>query len=408
MRRSWDAIVVGGGQAGLAARYELAKRGIDHVVLERESVAAKWRERWDSFTLVTPNWTVKLPGAEYAGPEPDGFLPRDEIVSHLERYASVPGGEIVTGVEATQVSESPAGGYRVETSAGSCEAKAVIVASGTFQKPKRPPSIGHPSPGILELHSSAYRNPDQLPPGGVLIIGSAQTGTQLGDELLDAGRSVFISTGRSGRLPRRYRGSDGFVWFERLGLFQQPVEALPSLAARATGNPHLSGKAGGRTLNLHRMASQGAVLLGRLTDLDGTRAHFADDRDANLRGGDEYANNLRSEIDKLIAVDRHDTPEADPADDYWGTDGFEQPERSTIDLADEGISTILWSAGYSYDYSWVKPARLDATGYPIQRPDYSDSRGLYFLGMHFLHWRKSGIFYGVGDEAAAIADHIAR
>jgi putative flavoprotein involved in K+ transport len=403
-----DVIVIGAGQAGLAARYQLAKRDIDHVVLEREKVAAKWRERWDSFTLVTPNWTVKLPGAEYTGPEPDGFLPRDEIVRHLERYASVDGGEIVTGVGATEVRESTAGGYLVETGDGRYEARAVIVATGTFQQPKRPADIGHPTPGILELHSSAYRNPDQLPAGAVLIIGSAQTGMQLADELLEAGRRVFMSTGRSGRLPRRYRGSDGFRWFERLGLFEQPVESLPSLTARATGNPHLSGKGGGRTLNLHKMASQGAVLLGRLTALDGTRATFADDRDANLKAADEYADNLRSEIDKLIVSEGVDAPAADQTDDYWATDGFDQPERSTVDLAAEGISSVVWSAGYSYDYSWVKPARLDTTGYPIQRADYADSRGLYFLGMHFLHWRKSGIFYGVGEEAAAIADHIGR
>jgi putative flavoprotein involved in K+ transport len=401
-------IVIGGGQAGLAARSELAKRGIDHVVLERDSVAAKWRERWDSFTLVTPNWTVKLPGAEYSGPEPDGFMPRDEIVRHLERYASVDGGAIVTGVGATEVTELPAGGYRVATSDGPYEARAVIVATGTFQRPKRPADIGHPAPGILELHSSAYRNPAQLPAGAVLIIGSAQTGMQLGDELLEAGRRVFISTGRSGRLPRRYRGADGFRWFERLGLFEQPVESLPSIAARATGNPHLSGKGGGRTLNLHKMASQGALLLGRLTALDGTRARFADDRDANLKAADEYADNLRSEIDKLIVSEGLAAPAADQADDYWGTDGCAQPERSTVDLAAEGISTVLWSAGYSYDYSWIKPAQLDATGYPIQRSDYANSRGLYFLGMHFLHWRKSGIFYGVGEEAAAIAENIAR
>jgi putative flavoprotein involved in K+ transport len=407
VKRTWDAIVIGGGQAGLAARYELAKRGIDHVVLEREAIAAKWRERWDSFTLVTPNWTVKLPGAEYAGPEPDGFLPRDEIVAHLESYASLPGGEVVTGVEATEVTASAGGGYRVDTNQGPYEAKALIVATGTFQKPKRPAAIGHPSSTVLEVHSSDYRNPDQLPAGGVLIIGSAQTGMQLADELLAAGRRVFISTGKAGRMPRRYRGADAFRWFERLGYFEQPVEALPSLASRASGNPHNSGKGGGRTLNLHKMARDGAVILGRLVALDGQRADFAADRDANVAFSDEYATKLRSEIDKLIADHGANSPEADPADDYWGTDAFSQPDRSTVDLVAEGISSVIWSAGYSYDFSWIRPARLDVTGYPIQRSDYADSDGLYFLGMHFLHWRKSGIFYGVGDEAEAIARQIA-
>jgi putative flavoprotein involved in K+ transport len=375
------------------------------VVLEKDAIAAKWRERWDSFTLVTPNWTVKLPGAEYTGPEPDGFLPRDQIVSHLERYASLPGGDIVTGVEATEVAPAT-GGYRVETNQGPFEARAVIVATGSFQKPKQPPDMSSVAPSIFELHSSAYRNPDQLPPGGVLIIGSAQTGMQLADELLEAGRRVFISTGKAGRLPRRYRGRDAFRWWEDLGLFELPVEALPSLAARNAGNPHNSGKGGGRTLNLHKMARGGATILGRLIALDGTRASFASDKSSNLQGADDFANKFRSDIDHLITTNGLHAPDADPIDDYSGTDGFDQPDRPTVDLAAEGVSTVIWSAGYSYDFSWVKPARLDKTGYPIQRTDYADSNGVYFLGMHFLHWRKSGIFYGVGDEAAAIAEHI--
>jgi putative flavoprotein involved in K+ transport len=377
------------------------------VVLERDRVVAKWRERWDSFTLVTPNWTIRLPGAEYAGPEPDGFLPRDEIVGHLERYAAGEGGEIVTGVEVTEVTEAPAGGYRVHTDQGAYEARAVVVATGTFQEPKRPPGIGRPSSGILELHSSSYRNPAELPPGGVLIIGSGQTGMQLTDELLEAGRRVYLSTGRAGRLPRRYRGSDGFRWFERLGLFEESIESLPSLAARWLSNPYLSGKAGGRTLNLHDMARRGAQLLGRVTALDGSAARFGADRDDNIRQGDEYAAKHRAEVDRLIESGAFDGSAPDPGDDYPGTDAFDQPDRSELHLAAEGISTVLWSAGYSYDFSWVRPAKLDIIGYPAQRPDYSDSRGLYFLGMSFLHWRKSGIFYGVGDEAAAIATHIA-
>ncbi len=260
--------MVGAGQAGLAARHELAARGIDHLVLERETVAAKWRERWDSFTLVTPNWTVRLPGAEYTGPEPDGFIPRDEIVRHLERYAASTGGDVVTGVEATEVTDAPGGGYRLQTNQGEFEARSLVIATGTFQKSKRPAGIGAPSRDIFELHSSSYRNPDQLPQGGVLIIGSGQTGMQLADELLDAGRRVHISTGKAGRLPRRYRGSDGFRWWERLGLFEQSVETLPSLAARGLSNPYLSGKGGGRTLNLHQMAHRGAA---GARPTDGTR-----------------------------------------------------------------------------------------------------------------------------------------
>jgi len=405
MTKRWDALVIGGGQAGLAARAMLGERGIDHIVLEKDSVASKWRERWDSFTLVTPNWTVKLPGGAYDGPEPDGFLPRDQLVAHLERYASVPGGDIVTGVTATEVVDAN-GGFRVETSQGPFEARNVVVATGTFQRAKRP-DIGTLAPSVLELHSSAYSNPSDLPPGGVLVIGSGQSGCQITEELIESGRRVFLSTGKAGRASRRYRGRDIFSWLETIKYFQVPIEALPSPAARMNANPHVSGKGGGRTLNLHRFANKGVTLLGRVTAFDGTRITFADDRDTNLKGADDFSAGVRAQIDAAIEAQGIDAPADDPADDYTGTDGFDQPEIRTIDLAAEGISTVLWSAGYAYDFSWIKPARLDETGYPLQRADYADSHGLYFLGMHFLHWRKSGIFYGVGDEAVAIADHIA-
>jgi len=407
MTKKLDALVIGGGQAGLAARYELAQRGIDNILLEKDSVASKWRERWDSFTLVTPNWTVKLPGATYAGPEPDGFMPRDEIVAHLDRYASTPGGDIVTGVVATEILESADGGFRVETSQGPFQARNVIVASGTFQEPKRP-DVGTLAPSILELHSSAYSKPENLPDGAVLVIGSGQSGCQITEELLESGRRVYMSTGRAGRASRRYRGRDIFSWLETIGYFGQPVESLPSPAARMNANPHVSGKDGGRTLNLHRLASQGVSLLGHVTAFDGTRVQFADDRNANLQGSDDFSTFIRAQIDEAIVAQGIDAPVSDPADDYTGTDGFDQPDARELDLAAEGIATVLWSAGYSYDFSWVKPATLDEAGYPVQRSDYSDNRGLYFLGMHFLHWRKSGIFYGVGDEASAIATHIAR
>jgi putative flavoprotein involved in K+ transport len=256
------------------------------------------------------------------------------------------------------------------------------------------------------MHSSGYSNAHSLPPGGVLVIGSAQSGCQIAEELLESGRRVYLSTGRAGRFPRRHRGWDIFRWLEAMNYFNQPVEALPSHSARLLGNPHVSGKGGGRTLNMHRLARQGVTLLGHLSALDGSRATFADDRDANVKGADEFASGFRDEIDKFVAAQGMDAPVVDPGDDYAGSDGLAQPEVRALDLRAEGISTVLWSAGYSFDYSWVRPATLDSTGYPVQRSDYADSRGIYFLGMHFLHWRKSGLFYGVGDEAAAIADHI--
>jgi putative flavoprotein involved in K+ transport len=403
---STDVLVIGGGQAGLAMSAMLTRQGIGHVVLERGTPGGRWRERWDSFTLVTPNWTVRLPGGEYDGPEPDGFMPRDDVLRHLDRYAASFGAPIVTGVEAREVTEHPIGGFRVATSNGSYDAKAVVVATGTFQRPKRP-AIGTPTSDILDLHSSAYRNPDRLPPGGVLVVGSGQSGAQIAEELNEAGRRVVLSVGRATRAPRRYRGRDTSRWIEAIGLFERPVEALDSPAERFDANPHVSGKRGGHTLNLHRFARDGIRLVGRITAIDGRTVRFGSDLRASLAAADEFADGLRTGLDEFIAKAGIDAPPPDPADDHDGREGFDQPETTELDVAAEGIGTILWSAGFSWDFSWVKPARIDEYGYPIQRPDYADSRGLYFLGLHFLHRQKSGLLYGVGDEALAIAAHVA-
>jgi len=401
-----DVVVIGGGQAGLAASAMLGKEGIDHVVLEREAVAARWRRRWDSFTLVTPNWTIRLPGAEYAGPEPDGFLSRDELVAHLERYAASVGAPVVTGIEATEVAERPAGGYRVSTSDGPYDARAVIVATGTFQLPGHAATHAFP-PGVLDIHSSDYRNPELLPPGAVLVLGSGQSGAQIAEELNEAGRRVFLSLGRAVRAPRRYRGRDTFRWLQAVGLFERPVEALDDPKERFDANPHTTGKHGGHTINLHRFARDGITLVGRFQGVDGTRARFAPDLHEKLAAADTFADELRANLDKFIAGAGIDAPPPDPADDHDGTEGFELPQTTEIDLVGQGITTVIRSAGYRWDFSWVRPARRDAFGYPIQRKDYTDSRGLYFLGLHFLHTQKSGLLYGVGDEAAAIAAHIA-
>jgi putative flavoprotein involved in K+ transport len=403
---STDTVVIGGGQAGIAMSAMLTRRGEDHVVLERSTIASAWRSRWDSFTLVTPNWTIRLPGGEYDGPDPDGFLPRDEVVAHIERYASSFGAPVRTGIGASEVTESPTGGYRVATSDGPYDAKSVVVATGTFQQPRRP-NLGAFPTGVLDLHSSDYRNPDLLPPGAILVIGSGQSGCQIAEELHEAGRRVFLAVGTAKRVPRRYRSRDVFRWVQANGLFDRPVEALERPEERFEANAHASGKRGGHTINLHQFARDGIGLVGRLVAVDGPRIRLAPDLHANLRAADEFADGMRRGLDKLIAEKGMDVPAPDPADDYAGADGFDQPQRTELDLAAEGIATVIWSAGYAWDFSWVRPARLGDRGYPSQRADYADSRGVYFLGMHFLHRQKSGLLYGVGDEAAAIADHIA-
>jgi putative flavoprotein involved in K+ transport len=404
---STDTVVIGGGQAGIAMSAMLKRRGVDHVVLERDSIAAAWRSRWDSFTLVTPNWTVQLPGAEYDGPEPDGFMPRDDIVAHIERYARSIGAPVRIGIEATEVTWHD-GGYRVTTTDGQYDARSVVVATGTFQRPKRPNVGAFPS-DILELHSSDYRNPDQLPPGGVLVVGSGQSGAQLAEELHEAGRRVFLTVGSAGRIPRRYRGRDIMRWADAIGFYDRPASALDSPKARFEGNPHVSGKHGGHTLNLHRFARDGIVLLGRLTAAADGRARLAHDLPDNLTKADTLSREFRAAVDRHIAEQHIGAPSPDESntDEYAGLDGFDQPILDELDLRREEISTVLWSAGYAFDFSWVRPAALDDWGYPVQARGVTDSPGLYFLGLHFLDRFKSGLLYGVGDDAVHIADHIA-
>lgn len=404
--RTIDVLVIGGGQAGLSISYLLSQDGVDHLVLERNSIGSAWRSRWDSFTLVTPNWTVRLPGAAYGGSDPDGFMPRDEIVAHLERYAASFGAPVRTGVEAIEVAANANGRYRVETTNGPLEARAVVVATGTFQTPRRP-ALGSLPEDVLDLHSSAYRNPDALPAGAVLVVGSGQSGAQLAEELLEAGRRVFLSVSRAPRIPRRYRGRDLVRWFEEMG-FVRTVDQLETPAQRFSASAHVSGKRGGHTLNLHRFARDGMTLIGRVAAIEDGTIILADDRDANLANADTAAAEIRRAVDDFVAQARIDAPTADDenSDDYAGDDGFRQPSIERIDLAHEQVTSVVWSAGYGFDFSWVRPVALDETGYPVHRRGVTDSPGLYFLGLHFLHTMKSGLLWGVGDDADYLAGEI--
>jgi putative flavoprotein involved in K+ transport len=403
---SHDVVVIGAGQAGLSISALLSRRGIEHLVLEREAIGSRWRHRWDSFTLVTPNWQIRLPGAEYAGPEPDGFLPRDEIVAHLESYARASDAPIRVGVDVSEITRDD-DMFLLRTNDGPLTARAVVVATGAWQRPVRPP-LGELAPGILELHSHDYRNADSLPPGGVLVVGTGQSGAQIAEELREAGREVTLSVSAAGRLPRRYRGADIMRWAERIGFYERRADALERPADRFTANPHLSGKRGGHTINVHRFAHDGVRLAGKLVAIDGSRVTFADDLARNLAASDAVSIGFRQAIEDAIREGRAiDEGSPDDVDEYDGLDGFAQPGIDGLDLHDAGIGTLLWTSGFRWDYSWVRPAPLDGMGYPIQHQGVTDVPGLAFLGLHFMDTYKSGLLIGVGEDAAHVADHIA-
>lgn len=395
--------IIGGGQSGLAISHALMERGHDHVVLEREQrLGETWRRRWDSFTLVTPSWTLQLPGHAYDGDDPDGFLTREQVVGHIEDYAAAFDPPLRLGAEVTAVDRRADDGFLLRTTEGDVEAANVVVATGTFQRPKLP-VVGQQVPtGITQLHSHAYRNPDELPEGAVLVVGSGQSGCQIAQELHDSGRVVHLSVGRAGRLPRRYRGRDGMWWASQLGMMDDTLDDLDSPEQRFAANPQVSGRDGGRDVNLHLMARDGIVLLGHLEDVKSGVAGFAPDLHESLSGADEMAAKFRKGVDTYVDKAGLDAPEETVTDPQ---DGYEVDTITEIDLAEADISTVLWATGFSWDYRWL-PAALDAQGYPVQDRGVTEEPGLYFVGLHFLHTRKSGLFLGVGQDAEHVADHI--
>jgi putative flavoprotein involved in K+ transport len=304
MAEEIGTVVIGGGQAGLALSFYLSQQGRPHVVLEQATeIAPAWRHgRWDSFTLVTPNWSVRLPGFPYQGDEPDGFMPRADVVRHLEQYAASFQAPVRCGVQVTAVDPARDGqGYRVATADGVTYAAAtVVVATGSFQFPKPSPFTGTLPPEILQLHSSHYRNPSALPPGAVLVVGSADSGCQIVEELNEGGRRVYLCVSRAIRRPRRYRGKDSLFWAVALGRVEQTADQLPSPSARFAPNSQLTGKNGGHTLNLHLFARNGVVLLGRLVGVDGYRMALAPDLQENLTNTDRALEDFKKGVDEFV------------------------------------------------------------------------------------------------------------
>jgi putative flavoprotein involved in K+ transport len=406
-----EAVVIGGGQAGLAISYYLTHQGRPHVVLEQApQIAPAWRHgRWDSCTLVTPNWTVRLPGFPYQGGDPDGFMPCADVVRHLEQYAASFQAPVRCGVQVTAVDPARDGqGYCVATADGVTYAAAtVVVATGSFQFPKPAPFSGTLPPELLQLHSSHYRTPSTLPPGAVLVVGSADSGCQIAEELHESGRHVYLCVGRAGRRPRRYRGKDFMFWVVTMGRVEQTADQLPSPSARFAANPQLSGKDGGHTLNLHQFARNGVTLLGRLMGVEGHRIALAPDLQENLATADQVSEDFKHGVDEFVRRTGMNVPEpeSDPVDALRSDAGRHAP--AALDLKAAGITTVIWATGYGFDYRWVHLPVCDDYGFSVQQRGVTRCPGLYFLGMNFLYNRKSGILLGVGEDAAHIAAAIA-
>ena len=408
--REPEVIIMGAGQAGLCTSYFLSDHGIDHVVLERGVLGDSWRKRrWDSFTLVTPNWTIRLPGAEYRGPDPDGFMGRDEFAEYLARWAGRFGCPIRTGVEANRLGRGTKGRLRVDTTDGPLEAPAMVVATGTMQTPRRPALVERVPPRIRQLDAETYRNPGGLAPGAVLVVGSGQTGVQIASDLRLSGRRVLLSTGGAMRVPRRYRGRDCVAWLDELGFFDRTPDMLESPAARFRAEVQASGRDGGQAVGLHSLRREGIELLGRLTAADGEKMRFADDLRDNMGNADRFSRTFREGVDAFVERNGIDAPlptdeelDGEPPEGDWSV-----PCRPSIDLGDEHVTTIVWATGFSFDFSWIDFPVRDEMGYPVTDRGATAVPGLYFIGLNWMVKRKSGLLYGVGDDARYVAAHIA-
>lgn len=391
-------VVVGGGQAGLATSYHLTRRGIDHVVLERNRPGDSWRRRWDSFCLVTPNVSLRLPGFPYDGDDPDGFIGRDEIADYVKRFAESFDAPVRYDTTVTAVAPHD-GGWRVSTRQDELVADAVVVATGGYQHPSIPPAGAGVDASITQIHSDDYRNPSDLPAGGVLVVGSAQSGTQIVDDLRLAGREVWLSVSASGRGPRRYRGKDLFLWLGEIGFLERPVE---DESARTSASVHVSGRDGGKDIDLRAFGRDGVQLVGRVERADGAVLGFTDDVVERLEGADLVAANLEQAIDAYIAEHGIDAP---PPDDI-AVDWTPRQTPTELDLAAEGIGSIVWATGYRLDFSWIDAAVFGKRSYPVQDRGVTAAPGLCFIGLPLMYTPGSSLFWGVGADAEHIVDHI--
>ena len=402
MVEAGDTIVIGAGQAGLALSCLLSEAGVAHVVLERGRVGETWRGRWDSFCLVTPNWTVQLPAHPYDGDDPDGFMLRDEVVAYMERYAAACAAPVREGVDVASLRRERDGGFLLETSAGPLRARTVVLATGAYQRPHRPAAAATLPASVQQLDVEGYRNPAGLAPGAVLVVGSGQSGCQIAEELHEAGRDVYLACGRAPWAPRRIGDRDLLWWALETGFLDGEASALPNPAARLSGNILATGRDGGHDLHLRTLRRLGVTLLGRFLGAEGHVARFAADLGDSVAWGDQRHAEFMGLVRRLAAERGLPQPEiAEP-------EPFAAGAAEQLDL--RALEAVVFTAGYRPDYaSWVDcPGAFDDLGFPIHEDGASTAAdGLYFVGTHFLRKRKSSLLAGVGEDAAIVARAIA-
>ena len=399
--RRYGAIVVGGGQAGLSASYWLSQAGVDHVVFEKKSVMHKWREeRWDNFCLVTPNWQCQLPGHPYDGRAPHGFMVKQEILAYLDGFARKTNAAVREGVEVLAV-EREKDFFHVTTSEGGFLTDAVFLATSLYGDPYRPRCAERVPDSIAQIHSAEYRNAAALPAGSVVVVGSGQSGAQIAEDLHLAGRNVHLVTGNAPRCARFYRGRDVVDWLTDIGQYEITVADEGMGRKRQDTNHYLTGRDGGRDIDLRAFARDGMSLYGRLKDVANGRMMFEPNLEANLDGADRVYNGINALIDRYIADKRIEAPPGSVYEPVWTPD--QEPE--VLDLVASGVAAIVWATGFTPDWSYVRLPVFDGSGYPVNRRGITSVPGMFVLGLPWLWTWGSGRFLSVGRDAEHVVQH---
>ncbi|OLF53573.1 flavin-containing monooxygenase [Pseudomonas chlororaphis] len=400
-----DTLVVGAGQAGVAMSEHLSRLGVPHLVLERNRIAEAWRTgRWDSLVANGPAWHDRFPGLEFAGLDPDAFAGKDQVADYFEAYADKIKAPIRTGVEVKKVVRNVnRPGFTVDTSDGVIEARQVVVATGPFQRPVIPP-IAPQDARVLQMHSAAYRNPQQLPEGAVLVVGAGSSGVQIADELQRAGKQVYLSVGAHDRPPRAYRNRDFCWWLGVLGEWDaetmQPGKEHVTIA--------VSGARGGHTVDFRRLTQQGMTLVGLTKAFDNGVVSFEANLAENIARGDENYLALLDAADAYIARNGLDLPQEPEARVMLPDPPCLTQPLLQLDLAKAGVTTIIWATGYSVDYSWLQVDAFKDNGKPRHQRGVSSEPGIYFVGLPWLSRRGSAFIWGVWHDARHIAEHIVK
>ncbi|TDV36211.1 putative flavoprotein involved in K+ transport [Paraburkholderia caballeronis] len=402
--RHYSVIVAGGGQAGLSVSYYLKQAGIDHLVFEKNTVTHTWREqRWDAFCLVTPNWQCALPGWPYRGDDPHGFMKKDEIIDYLDGFIAMVDAPVLEHTAVTRVKRGADGVYTVATTAGQFTADHVVVASGGYHTPIVPRLAERLPASIVQMQSSEYRSADTLPEGAVLVVGSGQSGAQIAEDLHLAGRKVVLAVGEAPRCARFYRGRDVVDWLADMGYYDMPVEQHPLReGVRDNTNHYVTGRDGGRDIDLRRFAAEGMELYGRLDDLRDGALQFAPNLIDNLKAADDTYNRINAGIDAYIEKNGLSAPPPSRYEPVWQPAG----ERTTLDVAASGIGSVIWCIGFRPDFSWIDAPVFNGRGYPEHARGVTPVEGLYFIGLPWLHTWGSGRFSGIARDADYVVARI--